>query len=228
MITLSVNAVFSYRLNFGWPRNLVGISDRSVSYFCFGHATPFITHRWIKRSRRPINSYRCPHIRKEVFDLQMAHYDYHFLSFLLMNIFLSTFSSNCNVLYNIQVIPGHRCFVDRQVYLSITPTHHYSCRHNCITNKRCSYVQHHVVRNNCIVSNGPCLWLEPDTNYNVTVIRTKSVEECVKWVPQISLINAARRQDTCITWEKEDRVGRINIQSNILVGKGVVTQCTQH
>ena len=142
-------------------------------------------------------------------------------SLLWMNLFLCTLSSNCNVLSNIQVIPGYRCFADRQIYSNITPTHHYSCRHNCITNKHCSYVQHHVVKNYCLVSNGPCLWLQPGTDYNVTVIRKKSVDECVEWVPRADVFNAARAHDACISWGMENRVGRINIQSNILLGSGV-------
>ena len=151
----------------------------------------------------------------------MANSSHHLKYFLLINFFSGTLSSYCNILRNVHVIPRHRCFADKQVYSNITPIHHYSCRQNCITNKRCLYVQHHVVRNYCIVSNGPCLWLEPDSDYNVTFIRTKSVDNCVKWVPQSNLFNAARKHDACFSGGIENRIGRINIQSNILVGQGV-------
>ena len=138
------------------------------------------------------------------------------MSFHLMNIFLCTFSSNCEVFQNIQVIPGYRCFADRQVHYNITPMHHYSCRHSCITNKLCLYILQHVTRNHCLVSNGPCLWLEPDTAYSLTVIRRKYAQECVEWVPLTSLVNIGRKHDTCGT----HRVGRANIQSNMLLGSG--------
>ena len=146
----------------------------------------------------------------------MANYTHHIGSLYLMNLFLCTLSSKCNVFSNIQVIPGYRCFADRQVYYNITPTHHYSCRHNCITNKLCLYILQHVTKKYCIVSNGPCLWLEPDTDYNVMVIRAKPAHECLEWVPLIGLVNAGRKQDSC----GSHRVGRANIQSNMLVGSG--------
>ena len=94
--------------------------------------------------------------------------------------------------------------------------HHYSCRYNCITNKSCLYVLHHVTRNYCLVSNGPCLWLEPDIDYNVMVTRTRPAHECLEWTPRTSLVNAARRNDTC----SPHRIGRAIIQSNKLVGTG--------
>ena len=150
----------------------------------------------------------------------MAYVVYYLKSFFIMRQFLYALSSTCNILSNIQVIPGYRCFVDMHVYLNITPMHRYSCRQNCIMNKRCSYVQHNVVRNYCIVSKGPCLWLQPDTDYNVTIIRRKSMDQCVKWVPKAGLHNPARTQDTCIPWRRAHRVGRISFQSNILLGTG--------
>ena len=145
---------------------------------------------------------------------------HHFRYMVLMNLFLCILSSNCNVFSTIQVIPGYRCFADKQMFYTITPAHHYSCTLSCITNKRCLYVLHHVVRNYCLVSNGPCLWLEPDPDYNVVVYRAKLAHECVDWVPKTRLINAARKQDTCVSQGREHSVGRANIQSNILLGSG--------
>ena len=142
---------------------------------------------------------------------------HHLRYFLLMNLFRSVLSSNCNVF---STTPGYRCFADKQVLYNITPTHHYSCRLNCIMNKRCLYALHHVVRNYCLVSNGPCLWLEPDTNYTVTVYKAKPAHEYVEWVPKTRLINAARKRDTCVSWGNEHRVGRANVQSNLLLGHG--------
>ena len=145
---------------------------------------------------------------------------HHLGYFVLMNLFLCILSSNCNTFSTIQDIQGYRCFADKQVLYNITPTHHYSCRLNCITSKRCLYVLHHVVRNYCLLSNGPCLWLEPDPDYNVMVYRAKLADECVEWVPKSRLINAARKHDTCISQGREHSVGRTNIQSNILLGSG--------
>ena len=143
----------------------------------------------------------------------MADCSHRLKYFVLMNLFLGTLSSYCNILRNIH-IPEHRCFADMQVYSNITPIHHYSCRQNCIMNKSCSHVQHNVIRNYCPVSNGPCLWLEPDADYNVTFLRTKYADDCVKWVPKSTLFNAARKHDACFSWGLENRVGRKNIQSN--------------
>ena len=72
------------------------------------------------------------------------------------------------VVDNTKILPRFHCFTDSR------STHHHLCRLRCLINKPCSFVQYNTVENHWLVANGPCLWLEPDTNYNVTFMRTKA------------------------------------------------------
>ena len=144
---------------------------------------------------------------------------YLFLHFLLViKLVLCTSASKCHLLGNIKILSGYRCFADSQVYFNISPNHPHLYRSRCLTQKQCSFVLYNIAENYCVVSNGPCLWLEPDTNYYITFIRNNAVEKCLDWVPRREVKNAARRPDACFSWGLQCTVGRLHIQSNILPG----------
>ena len=135
---------------------------------------------------------------------------------LVIKLILCTLANKYYVLRNIKILPGYRCFADSQVYINITAIHHHLCRSRCITNKQFSFLQCNIEENYCIVANGPCPWLEPDKNYNITFIRTNPVEKCLDWVSYVEVKNAARRPESCFPWGLLSTVGRHHIQSNIL------------
>ena len=130
----------------------------------------------------------------------------------------------CHMDGNIQLIPGYRCYADRQVYLysKMTPIHPFSCRYSCIMNAHCSFVEFNVIENSCLLATGPCLWLEPHTDYQTMFIRTKSGDQCIKWLPRGKVKNAARKINSCTPWNIACTVGRLHMSSNILPGNGVM------
>ena len=88
-------------------------------------------------------------------------------------------------------------------------------------NKHCSLVEVNMIENYCHLAKGPCLWLEPHTDYKLTFIRTKAVDKCIEWLPHGKVKNAARTINSCLAWGKPCTVGRIHTQPNILHGNGV-------
>ena len=144
------------------------------------------------------------------------------LRFLVaITVLLCALASKCHTHGNIKILSGYHCFSDNQRYLKIIATHHHLCRPRCLANKQCSFVQYNKADKYCLLANGPCLWLEPDTNYDITFMRTNSVEKCLDWVPHGEVANAARQPDACYSWGIQCTVGRIYFQSNVLPGNGV-------
>ena len=126
----------------------------------------------------------------------------HFL--LVIKLILCTLADKCYVSGNIKILRGYRCFADSQMYFNITAIHHHLCRSRCITNRQCLFLQYKIEENYCIVANGPCLWLEPDTNYNITFIRTNPVENAWIGFPMWKLkmlrvdLNLASLGESCL------------------------------
>ena len=159
----------------------------------------------------------CPREKRKLISMDIYVWLLHFL--LVVKLILCTLTDKCYVLGNIKILLlGYRCFSDSQVYFSITATNPHLCISRCIANKPCAFVLYSIEGNYCIIANGPCLWLEPDTNYNITFIRMNPVEKCLEWFPYVEVKNAARRHDTCLPWGLQSTVGRLHIQSNILPG----------
>ena len=138
-----------------------------------------------------------------------------------MQCLLYIWAGTCHMVGNIQLISGYRCYADRQVYFNTTLMHPFSCRYSCKTNKHRSFVEFNVIENYCLLGNGPCLWLEPHAEYQTTFIRTKAVHHCIEWLPLGKVKNAARKIDSCISYNNICTVERLHMSSNILPGNGV-------
>ena len=144
------------------------------------------------------------------------------LRFLVaITVLLCALASKCHTHGNAKILSGYHCFSDNQRYLKIIATHQHLCRPRCLANKQCSFVQYNKADKYCMLANGPCLWLEPDTNYDITFMRTNTVEKCLDWVSLGEVTNAARQPDACFSRGIQCTVGRIHFQSNVLPGNGV-------
>ena len=149
------------------------------------------------------------------------------LSYLILMKYLPYISATmCHMDGNIQLIPGYRCYADKQGYLNSnitqTPAHPFSCRYSCIMNKLCSFAEFNMVENYCQLLRGPCLWLEPHGDYRTAVIRTNTEEKCLEWLPHGQVKNAARKINSCTPFHNRAcTVGRLHISSNTLPGNGV-------
>ena len=81
---------------------------------------------------------------------------------------------------HIGVQSHHRCITKNESYIS----HQSSNRHNCVSycsqRQNCQVVNFNVMEGKCLISEEPCLKLEPDDQYHTTYFK---LEPCIKWVP---------------------------------------------
>ena len=132
----------------------------------------------------------------------------------------SNSSEKCHIERIMQIFPGYRCFVGNTIHFNLTLLHPYSCRYDCMVRKRCSFIIENLANDYCLLSNGPCINLIADNDFQVIYTTPSSTDDCLMWRQNNESSNPARAHNTCIyDWDSSYCfVGRFHAQNHLLPG----------
>ena len=137
---------------------------------------------------------------------------------LLVYAVRSITSSKCDPTSPMRIFPGYWCMNEDTVSSNVTLRHPYSCRYDCMVMKWCSVIIENVANNYCLLSNGTCMYLVPDNDFQVIYVKPSRTEGCLIWKLNRESSNPARAHNTCIVDGLPCIVGRFLEEPNLLPG----------
>ena len=128
------------------------------------------------------------------------------------------YGDNCKNKITRPALAGFRCTTEADTNITLIEAHR--CTYLCITRKDCSIVNYNVRENVCILSNGPCIVLEADEEFQLNYLGLTDRSECFRWLPSSAFDNSEMVSSlNCHPREAMCHVGRLVSSSNVLPGK---------
>ena len=142
------------------------------------------------------------------------------LLLLYMIILGSTSSNKCSTTRHMHLFRGYRCpdFGGNAIYSNFTPVHSHLCLYNCMMRKQCLNINENLPKGYCLLSQGLCMHLVPDSDFQVTFFIPSNTDHCLVWKQNRESSNPAMEQNTCSLNGLPCIVGRIHVQSHLLPG----------
>ena len=128
---------------------------------------------------------------------------------------------DCDISTRLKVFAGYRCFVGNQIASRTQFLHRYSCRYDCMAREWCSVVNENLAEGYCLLFEGPCFRLIPNSDFQGILISKTKQDACLEWKPFRESHNPAKMENSCSDQGYVAIVGRLFKGSHLLPGNGL-------